>query len=94
MTFREVTDKKERIKFILAGYNSGPSHILDAMALAKKHGKNSQLWFNNVEYYLLKISEPEFYQDKVVKYGFYRGKLTAKYVHDVLETREKYMRRK
>jgi len=94
MTFREVTDKKERIKFILAGYNSGPSHILDAMALAKKHGKNSQIWFNNVEYYLLKISEPEFYQDKVVKYGFYRGKLTAKYVHDVLETREKYMRRK
>jgi len=94
MTFREVTDKKERIKFILAGYNSGPSHILDAMALTKKHGKNSQIWFNNVEYYLLKISEPEFYQDKVVKYGFYRGKLTAKYVHDVLETREKYMRRK
>jgi membrane-bound lytic murein transglycosylase F len=94
MTFRAVADKNERIKFILAGYNSGPAHVLDAMALAKKYGKNPQVWFNNVEYYLLKKSEPEFYQDKVVKYGFYRGKITARYVHDVLETREKYMRRK
>ena len=94
MTFRAVTNKEERIKFILAGYNSGPAHILDAMALAKKHGKNPEIWFDNVEYYLLKKSEPEFYQDKVVKYGFYRGKLTARYVHEVLETRMKYLNKK
>ena len=72
LSFRKVENKDERIKFILAGYNCGPSHILDAMALAKKYWKNPQIWFGNVDYYLLKKSEPEFYNDKVVKYGYFR----------------------
>ena len=40
MSFRKIENKEERIKFILAAYNSGPAHIFDAMELAKKHGKN------------------------------------------------------
>lgn len=53
MVFSQVADKNERIKFIIASYNSGPSHILDAMALAQKYGKNPYIWFDNVEVYLL-----------------------------------------
>lgn len=94
MSFRQVSSKSERIKFILAAYNSGPAHILDAMALAKKHGKNPQIWFNNVEYFLLKESEPQFYNDPVVKYGYYRGKETAHYVQNALQTFDKYIKRK
>ena len=94
LLFRKVTDKEERIKFILAGYNCGPSHIMDAMALSSKYGKNPQIWYNNVEYYLLKKSEPEFYKDPVVKYGIFRGKLTVRYVQNILDTYDKYSGRK
>lgn len=94
LAFRQIENKEERIKFILAAYNSGPAHILDAMALANKYGKNPHIWFNQVEYFLLKKSEPEFYNDPVVKYGYFRGNETVRYVKNTLNTYEKYMRRK
>lgn len=94
MLFRRIESKDERIKFILAAYNSGPAHVLDARALANKYGKNPDIWYDHVEYFLLKKDEPEFYQDPVVKYGFYRGKETARYVQNTLDTYDKYIRRK
>jgi membrane-bound lytic murein transglycosylase F len=94
LAFRQVENKNERIKFILAAYNSGPAHILDAMALAKKFGKNPHIWFNQVEYFLLKKNDPDFYNDAVVKYGYFHGKETAKYVQSTLATYEKYKSRK
>lgn len=94
MSFRQIENKEERVKFILAAYNSGPAHILDAMALARKYGKNPHIWFNNVEFFLVKKSEPQFYNDPVVKYGYFRGKETVKYVKNTLGTYEKYLRRK
>jgi len=93
MSFRRIENKEERIKFILAAYNSGPAHIIDAMALAAKYGKNPHIWFNNVEYFLLKKSEPQFYNDPVVKYGYFGGKETTRYVRNTLETYEKYSRK-
>jgi membrane-bound lytic murein transglycosylase F len=93
LSFRKVENKNERIKFILASYNSGPSHIIDAIALARKYGKNPQIWFGHVEYYLLKQSESEFYNDKVVKYGYFRGIQTANYVTKTLETYERYKKK-
>ena len=94
MSFRRIENKEERIKFILAAYNSGPAHILDAMALAGKYGKNPHIWFNNVEYFLLKKSEPQFYNDPVVKYGYFGGKETTRYVRNTLETYEKYSKKR
>ncbi len=94
LTFRKISDREERIKFILASYNSGPAHIFDAMKLAEKYGKNPNVWFDNVDIYLLKKSEPEFYRDPVVKYGKFRGKETVAYVINTLETYEKYLRKK
>lgn len=93
LTFKKIENNDERIKFILAAYNSGPAHILDAMALATKYGKNPHIWFNQVEYFLIKKSETEFYNDPVVKYGCFRGKETVRFVHNILNTREKYLRR-
>lgn len=94
LSFRKVENKDERIKFILAGYNSGPAHIIDAMALSKKYGKDPYVWFNQVEYFLLKKNDPEFYNDPVVKYGRFGGKQTVRYVQNTLDTYEKYLRRK
>lgn len=94
MIYRKIEDKDERIKFILASYNSGPAHILDAMALAEKYGKNPHIWFDNVEYYLAKKNDPQFYKDPVVKYGIFRAKETLRYVPNVLNTYEKFLERK
>ena len=94
MSFRQVQNKEERIKFILAAYNSGPAHVLDAMALAQKYGKNPHVWFNHVEYFLQKKSEPEFYNDPVVKYGRFGGKETVRYVKNTLTTYAKYCKKK
>jgi len=93
LSFSEVENKEERIKFILAAYNSGPAHVLDAMALARKYGKNPHIWLNHVEYFLIKKSEREFYNDPVVKYGYFRGKETVKYVQNTLETFKKYQKK-
>lgn len=94
LSFYQIENTEERVKFILAAYNSGPAHILDAMALARKYGKNPHVWSNHVEYFLLKKSEPEFYNDPVVKYGYFRGKETVRYVQNTLDTYKKYLKRK
>ncbi len=94
LTFSKIENKKERIKFILASYNSGPAHILDARALAEKYGKNKDVWFGHVEEFLLKKSEPKYYNDVVVKYGRFRGRITVDYVQKTLATYEKYKSRK
>ena len=88
--FRKVKDEQERKKFILASYNSGPAHIFDARALAKKYGENPGIWFNSVENYLLLKNQPEYYNDSVCKFGYFRGNHTARYVRDVFETYQIY----
>lgn len=93
MTFRKIENKDERIKFILASYNSGPAHVFDAIALTQKYGKNPQIWFNNVEYYFEKKNDPDFYNDPVVKYGKIRGRETLSFVPNVLNTYERYLNR-
>ena len=79
-----VPDKQERMKFIVAAYNSGPAHIYDAIELAKKTGRDPQRWVGNVEEALLLKSNPEYYNDPVCKYGYFRGRQTTEYVKNVM----------
>jgi Predicted soluble lytic transglycosylase fused to an ABC-type amino acid-binding protein len=94
LTFRKVEDENERIKFIIGAYNSGSAHVIDAMALAKKYGRDPHLWFDNVEYFLEKKSDSIFYNDPVVKYGRFRASQTIAYVENTFETYRKYLERK
>lgn len=91
-TFRQrgVTDKTERIRFVLAAYNSGPAHIYDAMALAKKYGRDPTRWYGNVRDCVMWKSKPQYYNDPVVKYGYFNGKQTVNFVDNVLDTYEVY----
>ncbi len=89
--FRKVEDNNERIKFILAGYNGGPYHIVDAMLLAGKYGKNPYIWYSNVEYFLDQKRYPEFYEDSIVKYGYFNSRETIRYVITTLNTYENYL---
>jgi membrane-bound lytic murein transglycosylase F len=79
----EVTDKTQRQKFALASYNAGLSHIKDAQRLAKKYGLNPIVWDENVEIMVKNLSNREYYQDEVVKFGAMKGSHTQKYVMSV-----------
>lgn len=83
-TFRPlIADNEERKKFIVAAYNSGPAHILDAIALARKQQMNSRQWTGSVENALLLKSKPEYYNDPVCRYGYFNGNQTYEYVRRV-----------
>lgn len=90
LIYHAVEDQEERIKFVLASYNAGPAHVLDARALATKYGENPQIWHNAEKYLLLK-NEPEYYNDEVCKAGYFRAKHTVRYVDDVFNTYNLYL---
>jgi membrane-bound lytic murein transglycosylase F len=92
-SFKNIDDPNERIKFMLAAYNSGLGHVYDAQALAKKYGKNPNIWDANVDEYILLKSNPEYYTDSVCKFGYFRGKETHAYVQQVLARYEYYKSR-
>ncbi len=78
-----IPDPEERKKFILASYNSGHAHIYDAIALARKTGRNPRVWTDNVADALLLKSNPKYINDPVVKYGYCRGRQTTAYVREI-----------
>jgi membrane-bound lytic murein transglycosylase F len=88
--WQNTASDDDRIKFTLASYNSGASHLHDAIALARKHGLNPNKWNNNVEVMYRKLSSPEYYNDPVVKYGASRGLQTVNYVYTVFERYNQY----
>jgi membrane-bound lytic murein transglycosylase F len=83
-SFSDVRVPSERTKFVLAAYNGGGYHIRDAMALARKHGRNPQMW-RDVEPFVLGLSRAEFYNDPVVRNGYMRGSETVEYVRRIHE---------
>lgn len=85
----EVEDKEERIKFILASYNAGPGHVIDAKNLAVKYGKNPKLW-SDVGYFLLNKSKRKYYNDDVVKHGYYKGFIAYDYVNEIMDRYHHY----
>ncbi|OFY60439.1 MAG: hypothetical protein A2Y71_05185, partial [Bacteroidetes bacterium RBG_13_42_15] len=86
----KIPDENERTRFILAAYNAGPGHVLDAMKLAEKNGKDPVIWDDNVAVWLLKKSDPVYYTDSVVRNGYFRGKESIAFVNEVLERYEHY----
>lgn len=83
--FKEkIPDDDERLRFVVASYNSGQGHIYDAMALAEKYGLNPNVWFGNVSEAALMKSRPQFYNDPVVKNGYFRGCETTEFVERVM----------
>ena len=91
--FKEVADKEEQGKFVLAAYNAGAGHVLDAMALAKKYGRNPHLWEHHVAHYLLLKSSEKYYQDSVCRNGYLRGTETYNFVKDVMERASVYKKK-
>ena len=88
--FSNIEDENEKIKFVLAAYNAGSGHVYDGQALAKKYGKDPKIWKGHVEESLKLKQLPEYYNDPVVKQGYFRSRETISYVQNVLERWEYY----
>jgi membrane-bound lytic murein transglycosylase F len=60
------------------------------MKLAEKNGMNPLKWEGNVALWLLKKSEPQYYNDIVVKNGYFSGVESVNFVSQVLTRFEHY----
>ena len=86
-----VSDPDERVKFILASYNAGHGHVIDAIKLAEKNGLDAGKWEDNVSLFLERKSDPVFYDDPVVRNGrLKQGVQVNAYVADILKRYEHY----
>lgn len=81
-----ISSPTENRNFVLASYNAGPAHIMDARRLAKRYGRSPYVWFDNTEYWLDRLQEPEIAADSVVLYGAFNSGETSAYVRKVLRT--------
>lgn len=79
-----VPDKDERMLFVIAAYNCGLGHIFDSIALAEKYGLDKTKWIGNVSEAALMKSRPQYYNDPVVKNGYFRGRETVDFVDKVM----------
>ena len=87
--FSDIRDHYERTNFVLASYNGGSHHIRDAMALARRDGKNASRWAE-VAPYVLKLATAQYYNDPIVKYGYMRGSETVDYVEKIRSRHASY----
>lgn len=79
-----IHDDDERIKFVLASYNVGLGHVIDARNLTEFHGGDSTVWEDHVNYYLRNKSRSEFQDSEWVKYGYCRCEEPVDYVDKIL----------
>ncbi len=88
----EGTPEKDRMSIVLASYNGGIGHVSDARRLARLNGENPNSW-EVVSRYLTLKSQPEYYENEVVKCGRFTGsRQTLAYVNDVIGRYDKYCR--
>ncbi len=89
--FENIPDSIQRIKFTMASYNCGMGHVFDAQRLAEVEGLQKDLWDDNVETIILKLSEPKNYNHPIVKYGYVRGLEPYNYVRQIFERYKHYV---
>ena len=88
---KKVTDSTQVMYFVIASYNSGQGHIIDAQNLAKKYNANPNVWYDHVERYLSLLSEPKYYKDIDCKLGYCKATETLNFVRNVTEKHQFYV---
>lgn len=89
LRFGTRTSEEDRLRIVLACYNAGMGHILDARRLAVKHGVNHNSWAQLSEFVALK-GTPEWRDDEAVRSGAFDGTETIRYVDKVMAQYSRY----
>jgi membrane-bound lytic murein transglycosylase F len=87
---KRVFDEGERIKFVLASYNMGQGHIIDAQNLARELGMKDSVWEGHVAEALLLKQQEKYYTMKCVKHGYCNAREPITFVRKILGTFELY----
>ncbi len=86
-----IEDEEERMKFILASYNAGQGHVQDARRLAVAfEDADPDIWTDNVDRYMLKKADREYFNHEVVRHGFARGSEPVNYVNRIFNMYNHY----
>ena len=88
-TPESITDTSVIIRYVLMGYNAGHGHSEDAFHLAEKYSDNPNSWHNLAEYMSL-LYDRNYYTDKVVKCGKYKGSRTVAFTNSVVDRYKHY----
>lgn len=88
---RKLTDTTDMDKFVLASYNVGLGHVIDARKLAEKYNLKTDVWFDQVEVMLKNKMLPKYYNDPVVDHGYCRGAEPVQYVRNIMRTYQYYV---
>lgn len=84
------TPTEDRLSIILASYNAGIGHVLDARRLARAEGANPNSW-EVVSHYLQMKAIPDYYEHEVVQNGRFSGSgQTLSYVKQVMSKYNQY----
>jgi len=87
---KRVPNPEERNKFILASYNVGQGHIIDAQNLARELGMQDTIWDGHVAEALLLKQQEKYYNLPVVKHGYCHAKEPYHFVGKILAIFEHY----
>jgi len=91
---KKVKNKEERVKFVLASYNAGLGHVLDAMVIARHMGLQDTVWYDHVEEALMLKSQKEYYTLEGVNSGYCRCQETYHFVYRILAFYEYYCKKR
>lgn len=72
----------EKLRFVLASYNAGASHLADARQLATKLGWQDT-WYGGIQQAFKLLMDERYY--KQVEHGYCRGIETTRYVSDIMD---------
>lgn len=87
--FSPGTSEYDKLCIILACYNGGIGHVLDARRLARKYGEDPNAW-ENIAKYLDKKSDARYYLDESVKNGKFHSNETLAFVQKVMKSYNQY----
>jgi membrane-bound lytic murein transglycosylase F len=80
---------EERKKFVLAAYNGGISHVLKAMGLASRYGRNPYQW-DDVSLFVRAKQNSNVFKSRKVSSTLYNNNETTRFVVEVLERYTNY----
>jgi membrane-bound lytic murein transglycosylase F len=91
---KKVPNEVERNRFILASYNIGQGHVLDAQCLARELGMQDTVWFGQVAEALLMKQQEKYYSMPIVKHGYCYAKEPYQFVGKIEALFEHYKNHK
>jgi membrane-bound lytic murein transglycosylase F len=87
-----IVDPDERKNFVMASYNVGQGHVQDARRLAEHFNADPNKWNGNVEQFMLKKSNPDYYNLEIVNFGYASGVAPVIYVREIYELYAHYQK--